>query len=387
MSLRTLMSRQGTAAVIAAAFVTGGAGAARDAAACSSFLLREGDTVIAGHNLDSGIRVPGTVYLNKAGVAKESRSWPELAYGSPGTHPVLRWVSRHSSITFNTFCRDFPDGGMNDAGLFVAEMSLAGTRFPADESRPLLFMMLRMQHALDSYESVDQVVASARELTLDGWNWHFFAADRSGAAAVIEFLDGEVVAVSGPELEIPLLVNSPYAEELERLRGFRGFGGETAVELGNQRQPAFVRGARLLGTPPRAGATVVERGFELLAELGDADTRWSYLCDLGARRVHVRTDQAPGIRTIDLAAFEPSCLEPPRMLDIHLEATGSVTERLAVCDSATNRGRVRATFIASDFEPVFTANGSSLEAAVARFGGYSEGTHCTVQEASGPGAG
>ena len=132
--------------------------AGQEAFACSSFLVKKDGAIVAGRNLDSTKFTPGVVVINTRGVRKESRSWNELAYGQNVPNPHMTWVSKYGSITLNTFCRDFVDGGMNEAGLFIQEMSLVENKYPEDATKPRFFMMLWMQYVLDSFESVDQVV-------------------------------------------------------------------------------------------------------------------------------------------------------------------------------------------------------------------------------------
>ncbi|MCK4890268.1 MAG: hypothetical protein KAS97_10080, partial [Candidatus Aminicenantes bacterium] len=110
---------------------------------CSTFMLNKGNHRIVGHNLDSGKHKPGLVIINKRGVQKSSMSWQELAYGKKIPNPSIDWVSKFGSITFAKY-RDFPDGGVNEEGLFIVEMSLVGTKFPVDKKKTAIFMMLWM---------------------------------------------------------------------------------------------------------------------------------------------------------------------------------------------------------------------------------------------------
>jgi choloylglycine hydrolase len=92
--------------------------------ACSTFKLQKGGELIYGHNLNQGdIGVPGLIFINKRGIFKKGRTWSELI-NKGGADPVdFYWISRYGSVTFNVFGKDFPDGGMNEAGLYIWEMS------------------------------------------------------------------------------------------------------------------------------------------------------------------------------------------------------------------------------------------------------------------------
>lgn len=138
--------------------------------ACSSFMLDTPGEFLCGHNLDGESVVEGRVLVNPRGVFKRGHTLGQLTSPDGSEASPLAWVSRFESVTFNNLGLGFPDGGVNEAGLFVWEMSLEGTRFPADEGRPRLFMMQWVQHVLDTCSSVEEAVASARGVALDGWS-------------------------------------------------------------------------------------------------------------------------------------------------------------------------------------------------------------------------
>jgi len=71
---------------------------------------------------------------------------------------------------------------MNEAGLFIKEMTLNGIRFPKNESIPLFFMVHWMQYVLDNFDTLDQVVRSVYNLTIDDWTWHFLPFTESETA-------------------------------------------------------------------------------------------------------------------------------------------------------------------------------------------------------------
>lgn len=340
---------------------------------CSTFLLEKDGILIVGHNLDSESPVPGVVVVNNRGFRKQAKSWSELAYGDTVPNPPMEWTSKYGSITFG-ICRDFPDGGMNEAGVFIAEMSLANTQFPEDTSKPLLFMMLWMQYVLDTCDSVDQVVRSAHDLTIDGWNWHFFTADRQGRAAAIEFIEGKVVVHTGDSMPVPILINSVYAEEMKTLKKYEGFGGSRPIRLSDDSQPLFIHGARMIQEAGHSKKTAVDYGFDVLAKLGSDWTQWSYLCDLKNLKVHFKTKESPEIKKLDFKAFDLSNRTPAKMLDIHADLSGSAEKHFQDHSLKYNRECVRRVFLAADFEPVFVSHGSTLEEAVTRFSEYAEST-------------
>ncbi|UCE08523.1 MAG: linear amide C-N hydrolase, partial [bacterium] len=121
---------------------------------CSTFMLKHDSEQIFGHNLDMQMVINGMVVVNKRNVYKTGRSWDELTSSEKRKTPEITWTSKYGSITVNPIARDFPDGGMNEAGLCIWEMSLGKTKFIENDSLPKLFMSQWMQYVLDNFESV-----------------------------------------------------------------------------------------------------------------------------------------------------------------------------------------------------------------------------------------
>lgn len=353
----------------------------REALACSSFLMEKEGVFIAGRNLDSQKFTPGVVIVNKRGIRKESRSWNELGYGQAVPNPHVTWISRYGSITFNTFSRDFVDGGMNEVGLFIQEMSLVENKYPEDATKPRFFMMLWMQYVLDNFESVDQVVDSAREVVIDGWNWHFFVGDAAGDSAAIEFIDGEPVLTYGEAMPITVLANETYATEMERSRRYAGFGGDQPVVLKGDpvyRDPSepvdddrFVNAATLIQRGEASPLAPLDYGLKILAEMAWEGTQWSYVCDLTNKTIRFRTKSSTEIKELSFADFDFDARSPVRMLDIHF--TGEIgPESFSDYTVELNRGHLSNKI--SGWGEVFTSNGATLEGALDRIAGYPETT-------------
>jgi choloylglycine hydrolase len=378
---RTTVSMSRVSGLILMAGLCLALAAGHEALACSSFLVEKNGAIVAGRNLDSEKFTSGVVVVNKRGIRKESRSWKELGYGQEVPNPHLTWISKYGSITFNTFCRDFVDGGMNEAGLFIQEMSLMENKYPEDAAKPRIFMMLWMQYVLDSFESVDQVVESAREVVIDGWNWHFFAADAAGNTAAIEFIDGKPVLTYGEAMPVTVLCNDTYTTELERLRTYEGFGGSKMVLLKGDpgtrgaEEPVeddrFVNAATLIKRTADSPLPPLEFGMKILEEMAWEGTQWSYVCDLTNMKIRFRTKDSPQLKELSLADFDFGSHSPTRMLDIH--SIGDIgPDSFSDYSLKLNRDSLKKKI--SGWESVFTSNGATLEGALDRIAGYSETT-------------
>lgn len=105
--------------------------------ACSTFVLHDSKQTIYAHHLDERGYVPGSVVVNRRGTWRQGASWNGLIKGEGASQ--VSWTSKWGSITFNIWGIGYPDGGVNERGLYVQEMSLAGSRPPIDRNLPPLF--------------------------------------------------------------------------------------------------------------------------------------------------------------------------------------------------------------------------------------------------------
>jgi len=316
-----------------------------DGFTCSSFTLKDGDRVIVGRNLESGSPQTGLVVVNKRGVRKQSRSWMELYFDQEVAGVPMSWVSAYGSVTFNTSL-EFPDGGINEAGLVFEEMTLMATEFPTVDGRAPIFMILWIQYILDTCATVDEVIQAARGASIDGWSWHFWAADAGGSSAVIEFLDGKAVIHTGDDLPYPLLCNTVYTEEEAKLGEYEPFGGTEPLDTESQfsyEGPAtdtrFARGAAKLGTyDPSGDVPPLDYAFDVIDVLAAPNlNQLQKIYDLNQRRVYFRTPLAPRQRWVDLDGFDFGCGTQPMVLEIQADLEGDVTDRFTPYTPEANR--------------------------------------------------
>ena len=292
--------------------------------ASSTFKLQKGKTLIYGHNLNEGdFGVPGLVFINKRGMFKTGRTWSEIITRgrvNPSSHT---WISRYGSVTFNNFGKDFPDGGMNEAGLFIWEMNEEAD-YPKNDSLPKLNQMNWMQYILDNYSTTEEAIRSASEFEIDGWSWHFFVGDAEGNTAAIAFINGEVVVHTGDEMPVPALFNSPYDRELELLKYFRGFGGEYQPDETDPNVPRFVRTAVMIENFNKDDDPV-EYGFYMLKTLRVFnDPEWSILFDAQNRTVHFRTRINPERKTLVMDEVDFGNSEPALVLNMATAFSGNI---------------------------------------------------------------
>jgi choloylglycine hydrolase len=345
---------------------------------CSSFSLERKDVLIVGRNLDSDSHCPGLLVVNKHGVQKTGRSFQWLVSGKSDSPPIA-WVAKYGSLTFNFSGIEFPESGVNEAGLSIEEMTLLETEYPSESNKPKLFMEQWIQYVLDTCATVDEVVERAQTVAIDGWNWHFYVVDKTGNSAVIEFLNGDSSVRVGKTLPQPVLCNSIYDEEMGQLASYQGFGGKQVVELDNPKVPRFVQGAHLLKVF-QLDEDPIAYGFMILDTMSRGTTKWSKIVDLHKKRVTFRTDVNPRLRYVDLDSLDFSCKTPRLILDVHAELSGDVRSSFKEYTDEANRALVEKAIASltklSEFEPIVKSMGGTRNGMTRRFYEYPGTTSC-----------
>ena len=304
---------------------------------CSTFVFKTDSVLFMGHNLDEtpGFHVPGIVCINKRNSYREGITWYELI-ADPEDYekslipfdekpfPKISWFSKYGSITFNSEGIDFPDGGINEEGLAIFEMSLGSTQHKNDESNPTLFISLWIQYQLDNCATLDEVIQNANDINLQGWSWHYFITDKNGDCAIIEFLEGGVVVQQGEDVKYPVLCNSQYTKELERLEKYQGFGGKVRTLI--KKAPRFVRAVNILqGYDPSVHVSPRDYAMGLLEEIQIKGwNKWSILIDVNKMTLYFHTNRNRQLRYVSFDSFDFS-EKPARLMDIHADLSGDMT--------------------------------------------------------------
>ncbi len=295
--------------------------------ACSTFLLERGDTLLVGHNLDEYSPMPGLIIANPRGVAKHGIGWGGFFNPLSKAKPELKWVSRYGSLTYNAFGKEFPDGGMNEAGLYIGEMTYWFTEYPNGKGLVRLYHHHWIQYLLDNFATADEVLANLSEVVPEGHcRWQFFIADSSGAAATITFVKGRAVINTGDSLPVKALCNRRYAREIDTLRLYQGFGGFRTMDFSDTSDDRrFVRAAAMLRNQDRkVGAG--DYAFAILRRLDWGNNRWSLVFDLRGRRLRFNSDRSRRVKSVDFSAFDFSPAGPAMVLDINRDLEGDVAE-------------------------------------------------------------
>jgi choloylglycine hydrolase len=304
--------------------------AARPALPCSAF-LREGPSgPVMGKSYDWDDE-RGLVLVNKRGVEKRALVL------SPGQTPAT-WRSRLSSLTFNQYGRELPNGGVNEAGLAVEVLVLPDTAYEQPDGRSVVTELGLVQYLLDQASTTPEAVELARKVRVAPVNarLHYFLCDAQGACAALEYLRGGLVVSTADGMPVRAATNSPYAASIHMLTAP---GAKTRGSLG--------RFARLAGQVRDASQRdPVADAFAVLDSVRFEDsTQWQIVYELRARRVHFRSLRHPSVKTVALDGFPPACNEPVLMLDVASDRSGDVASAFVPYREEANRALVEATLL------------------------------------------
>jgi penicillin V acylase-like amidase (Ntn superfamily) len=306
-----------------------------EARPCTTFCLDGGKSLVFGKNYDWGVGV-GMVVVNQRGVAKTAFT---------DDHPA-RWTSHYGSVTFNQYGREFPSGGMNEAGLVVELMWLDDTVYPEPDARGGLGTLQWIQYQLDVSATVDDVVASDKTVRITNVGTakiHFLVADAQGGCAAVEFLGGRMVVHRGSAMPFRVLTNDTYESSVAYARRATDAGGMSSLER-------FARAAARTAGDSQRGTATIDGAFDLLADVAQGDyTQWSIVYDIGGERVWFRTRLNREIRWLDLAKLDFACGARPLALDANAPGSGDLAGKLTACTLKANTELVQAAFAGTEF--------------------------------------
>jgi len=321
---------------------------------CSTFLLNKGGSFLIGHNLDERTAKAqhGSVFINKRGESRTAVSFEQIFTGRKTDGKKLNWTSTHGSVTFSSLGKNFIDGGYNEAGLYIQEMSLEGGSLPTGaDGKTRMFMTLWMQYVLDNFSTATEVIQSLEEISIDGWPWHFFVCDAQDNHSCIDFVDGEARVYSGKAMPYAAMTNYEYKQELDSLAPYQGFGGSKKVDMNDlgdlepPRNTRFIQACHLINNA--TDQPDVDEAFNILYAMDRGALRppggrhWSYVIDARAGRVYLETRTTPKRRYFDLDRFDFAAGKPSQLVDIHINQNGDISSLFEDVTPVSNRAALK----------------------------------------------
>lgn len=311
---------------------------------CTTFCINTDSELVFGKNYDWSISF-GYVFVNKKNVDK-------IAFISKGT--PAKWQSKYGSVTFNQFGREFPSGGMNEAGLVIELMWLEGTKYPEADDRPIVGGTLSwIQYQLDNSQSVEEVIASDKNIRIsqNSVPIHYLVADKSGKCLSVEFIDGKMVYHTEQTMPVKTLTNHTYEESVEFLKRHEGFGGNEPVKNEKSSLGRFVTACNMVKAYlPGQGKTAVDYGFEILKTVDQGDyTKWTIIYDIKNSTVYFKTSDNKSIKKIEMPGLDFSCGTEVKMYDMNSNDEGKVNDKMTAYSYETNRKLIEDSYSSIDF--------------------------------------
>jgi len=302
---------------------------------CTTFCLDHGDQPMFGRNYDWMVE-DGLVIINKRGVTKTARSRPQ--------DKILTWTSKYGSATFDQYGREFPAGGMNEAGLVVESMLLEETEYPLPDSRPAIGISQWAQYQLDNFSTIEEVIAGDSQIRIRGSGGpgcHFLVCDRSGDCATIEFIGRKLVYHTKERMPVTTLTNSTYAKSIS-------YWKKDKLPQPDKYQSVerFIRAATMVKNyDPETTKTPIDYAFNILSNVAHASfTQWSIVYDIADLSIYFRTLENQRVRYFSLKSCDFSCATPVKVLDVNADLSGDISAKFIDYTYQINRNLVRDAF-------------------------------------------
>ncbi|MEX0614199.1 MAG: C45 family peptidase [Pirellulales bacterium] len=163
--------------------------------------------------------------------------------------------------------------GMNRHGVAVADMSVENVDAPYDAAKPNLMHSTAMRLILDYAKSTDDAIALLRKYNIHfaETTCHLMIADSTGKSAVVEFIDGNLIATPTDE-SWQVCTNHQVA-------------GKAEAENDQSCERYRLASDQLATLPSAAGAADVMKIMESVAQANS--TMWTSVYDLATREFHL----------------------------------------------------------------------------------------------------
>ncbi|MBN2651971.1 MAG: linear amide C-N hydrolase [Spirochaetales bacterium] len=298
--------------------------------ACSAFTINNENKIYTGFNENWLPELPGYICENKRNVEKTSVSWNRLENDKNDKDKQIEWRSKYGSITLTCIGNQFPIIGLNEKGLFIAELFYLFTNSPSGNEKPRMFWPLWMQYIFDNYDSIETLSKGLEDLPNPDW-WpsfpgsYLFITDSTGQSACLRIVGGKMKLTNISEM--PVLTNGLFENYSKRLKYYKPFGGLLNIPQ-KDTSSVFTRFLQYSEKVANYTFTTKEDSIDYCFNALDSYFKgvWQVVVDYENLSLHIRTDLAPETKIISLEKMDFSSETPLRWLDIHKEVSGDVSE-------------------------------------------------------------
>jgi len=279
---------------------------------CTTFCIKDNKNIIFGRNFDFSTGL-GYVMINKRNVTKTAAVFPP--------EKPMTWTSKYGSITFNQMGREFPYGGINEAGLVIEQMWLDKTKYPESDNRYGLSELQWIQYQLDNSTSINDIIASDTLVRVSFQSQapiHFLLCDKQGDIATIEYIDGKLVYHKGKDLPVTVLANNTYEESIDYTKKFIEFGGNDIIPKTMKSLDRFAQAASMVKKfDEKKSENIINYSFDILKTVSQGEaTHWSIVYDIVNMKIYYKTYGNRETRVINFEDFNFSCKSPLLVTDI-----------------------------------------------------------------------
>jgi len=239
---------------------------------CSSFVLKNGKTILLGKNFDWT--------FDKGYIIKNLKNTAKIAYYTHNGAPAS-WTSKYGTITFNQNGKELPYGGMNEKGLVVEMLWLDDTRFNISEDKTYLNELEWIQYQLDNFQTVNEVIAQIESLKIYPIKGkiHYILADTIGKSVIIEFLDGKPTIYEKEANSCQAITNKSVVFSEKYIDNIQDILKKNTSEIYHYHQ--LENQIRKLQNPNDfSEKTAFQTLKSVSIQKGDFKTVWSIVCNL-----------------------------------------------------------------------------------------------------------
>jgi len=286
--------------------------------ACSTFLLKDDKgNPFFGRNFDFPVGM-GHIHINLKGMEKTSFQM--------GNEQPFTWISNYGSISFNQNGREFPYGGMNEAGLVIEQMWHQEAQYPEPDHRHGLTELQWIQYQLDNSATVEEVLKSNEYIRVSNASvatLHFLVADETGNTAVIEYINGKMSVRTSVELKYPVLTNCSYDVSIDYMSRKESNPQQEFAPWTENSSGRFMTAANMLEKYQKNPTDPLSFSFDVLESVSqNPGTVWSIVYDISSRNIYYKTQANNQVKKLEMKQFSFDCHNPRLIADINEQVNG-----------------------------------------------------------------